>query len=463
MDTLIKFALAQLEILAGHPDVNVAKILSEIGKAKKRKVDVILFSEMAVPGYLLGDEWENESFIRDLMDYNQEILKASEGIVVIWGNVYADFDKKGEDGRTRKYNAVYMAQDGHWVSNDVFEGHTFKTLLPKYREFDDERHFYLMVKLAHEQGKSLNEILKPLSIKIGGQVVKLGAILCEDMWCDDYTDNPTAILVKNGAEIIINLSCSPWTWRKNDKRHRVVKSLLSKNPVPFLYCNNVGTQNNGKNIFLFDGNSTVYNKEGELIKQAKDYTEEVVEVEWSETCLPAGRLPETRNDVVTTALSEAHDIKELYDGLVYGLKHFFQTLPSNKVIIGLSGGIDSAVSASLLTAALGSENVFAVNMPSIFNSELTRSAAEKLAKKLGINYAIFPIQPVVDLTIKELESVEFLGRGTPTVLAVTGLVKENIQARDRGSRVLASIAASLGAVFVNNGNKTETALGYATL
>jgi len=278
MNKPIKVSLAQLEVIPGRPDINTEKIINEIEKAKKRNIDLILFSEMVVPGYLLGDEWENDCLINDLMEYNQDILKASSNIAVIWGNVFAQFDKKGEDGRIRKYNSVYVAQNGNWVNNGVFEGHSFKTLLPKYREFDDERHFYSMIKLANEQGKKLKEYLKPFPVKIGDETIMVGAILCEDMWCDDYAFNPTHILVENGAQIIVNLSCSPWTWRKNDKRHRVVKSLLEKDPVPFLYCNNVGTQNNGKNIFLFDGNSTVYNPDGSLQLTINNYQEETVDV-----------------------------------------------------------------------------------------------------------------------------------------------------------------------------------------
>lgn len=441
----MKVAISQMEVLAGHPDVNVDKILKETESAKKRKIDMILFPEMAVPGYLLGDEWENDSFISDLMKYNEKILAASKDIAIVWGNVYADFDKKGEDGRIRKYNAVHIAQDGKWVDNSVFEGHTFKTLMPKYREFDDERHFYSLAKLAIEQNKNLSEVIKPFPIKVDGGVVLVGAILCEDMWCDDYVSSPTKILIKNGAEMVVNLSCSPWTWRKNDKRHRVVKSLLKENPVPFIYDNNVGTQNNGKNIFLFDGGTTVYNSDGSIMLTAESYKEETIDAVIGNKKEKAVEIP---------AVSDELDTKELYQGLVYGIRKFFDNLPSKKVAIGLSGGIDSAVSACLLVEALGKENVYAINMPSKFNSDLTKNAAKKLANNLGIDYKIFPIQNAVDLTVDELKNGGY---------EVTDYNLENIQARDRGSRVLAGVAASLGAVFVNNGNKTETALGYSTL
>lgn len=444
MNREINFAITQMDVSPGHPDINVTKIIKETELAKKRKIDIIIFPEMAVPGYLLGDEWENDSFIADLMGFNERILAASSGIAIMWGNVQADFSKIGEDGRTRKYNAVHIAQEGEWVPNGVFAGHSYKTLMPKYREFDDERHFYSMSKLAAERGVSLNDLLKPFPIKIDKEPVMVGAILCEDMWCDDYAVNPTNILVKNGAEVIVNVSCSPWTWRKNDKRHRIVRSLLEKDPVPFIYDNNVGIQNNGKNIFLFDGGTTVYNSDGSIMITAKTYQEETVN-----TVVGLTKTAE----IESLPSSDERDTEELYKGLIYGIRKFFNGL-SKKAVIGISGGIDSAVSACLLAEALGKENVYAVNMPSKFNSDLTKTAAKMLAENLGIEYHVFPIQESVDLTVRQLSNME---------LSVTDAVSENIQARDRGSRLLAGITASLGALLVNNGNKTEIALGYATL
>lgn len=463
MNNSVKFAVAQIEVAAGRPDINISRIIREIEGAKKRKIDVILFSEMVVSGYLLGDEWENDSFVYDLMKYNEDILRASSGICVIWGNVFADKEKKGEDGRIRKYNAVFVAQDGKWASNGVLEGHTFKTLMPKYREFDDERHFYSLQKLASETGKDLESMLRPFELALNGERVKIGAILCEDMWSDDYAVSPTKLLVENGAEIIVNLSCSPWTWRKNNKRHRVVKSLLEKNPVPFLYCNNVGVQNNGKNIFLFDGNSTVYNKNGEVVKQARDYIEETIDVEINRNNYEiSGRTGQGRRD----ELSDERDVAELHTGLVYGLRKFFEGLGKKKAVIGLSGGVDSAVVASLLAEAIGPQNIYGVNMPSKFNSDLTKNAAAVLAENLGINYAIIPIQNSVDLTVAEMTKVRFVLLSDDrheTRLEINDLATQNIQARDRGSRILAGVAGCMGAVFTNNGNKSETTIGYATL
>jgi len=153
----MKIAVAQMAVVPGHPDVNVQKIVTEIEKARSQGCALIVFPEMAVPGYLLGDEWENAAFVNDCFAYNEVIKDATKGIAAIWGNVFVDDRKRGEDGRVRKYNAAFVAQNGLWVSN----GHVFKTLMPKYREFDDERHFYSLRKDAADQGLPIETLLQP--------------------------------------------------------------------------------------------------------------------------------------------------------------------------------------------------------------------------------------------------------------------------------------------------------------
>lgn len=449
----VNIAVAQIDIIAGHPDINVKRIIDTIESARESGDDIIVFPEMAIPGYLLGDEWENASFVKDCYAYNKEIKNATQGITAIWGNIDLDLSKKSEDGRIRKYNAAFIAQNGQFVG----KGNIHKTIMPKYREFDDERHFYSSRKEAQDSELPIEEFLSPIEVTIKDKPVKLGLILCEDMWSDDYTVNPIEILLKNGAEMIVNISCSPWTWRKNNKRHSVVRDRIKANPVYFVYANNIGIQNNGKNIFLFDGNSTIYNPDGSLMKVARDYTEETIR---------ASLFGEKTETLTNPEISDERDREELYAGLIFGIRRFFGSFPNKKVVIGLSGGIDSALSATLHAEAIGPENVFAINMPSQFNSETTKGAARTLAENLGINYTSISIQHSYENTIKELESAVFErldGSKTLTPLKLSGLNKENIQARDRGSRILAGVASVLGAVFVNNGNKTETAFGYATL
>src|ERR1035437_641971 len=390
----IKIAVAQIDVIAGHPDINTKKIIAGIEKAKKERDDLIVFPELAVPGYLIGDEWENSAYISDCYAYNEEIINATENITIIWGNIDLDITRRSEDGRIRKYNAAFIAQNKKYVGT----GCVHKTLMPKYREFDDERHFYSARKLAQDASLKIEDIFIPFEITLHGTQKKLGLILCEDMWCDDYTINPIDLLLKKGAEMIVNISCSPWTWRKNNKRHSVVRDRIKNSPVYFVYANNVGIQNNGKNIFLFDGNSTIYNPDGSLLKVATDYTEETIK---------AALFGGTTKTLANPIISDERDKEELYMGLIYGIRKFFSNLPNKKVAIGLSGGIDSALSAVLLTEALGAENVYAINMPSQFNSETTKGAAHTLAKNLGIHYATIPIQNSFENTVQQLEATIF--------------------------------------------------------
>ena len=452
LQTNIKLSVVQLDVIPGRPDKNTAKILKFIDEARKNQDDIIIFPEMAVPGYFLNDEWENSAFVKDAFGYNQDIISSSKDITVIWGNIDIDTSRINEDGRLRKYNAAFVAQNGKLI------GKTHKTLLPKYREFEDARHFYSLRKEAWDQHKPVAALLQPIPVQIDNKKVRIGLILCEDMWSDDYSVNPITVMLEHKADLIINISCSPWTWRKNDKRHRVVRDRLKEHPVPFIYVNNTGIQNNGKNIYLFDGNTTIYNPDGSILKVAHDYQEEVIRTAISDNSTES--LPGPPD------LNFERDMDELYRGLIYGIRKFFSALGNSKVVLGISGGIDSGLSTTLLTHALGAENVFAVNMPSKFNSETTKSAAFKLAKNLGIHYTSVSIQESFVYTLNQLNSVCFEQldeSGIKTAVKLSELGEENVQARDRGSRILAGLTSALDAVFVNNGNKTEIALGYATL
>jgi len=442
-----------MEVIPGNPEVNLARILRGIDEASAAGAALVLFPEMALPGYLLGDEWENDAFLRDLTAMNDEIVARTRGrCAAIWGNVRAVFGAhepilgrvpalglRGEDGRTRKYNAAFVAADGMLVSNGVFPGSTPKSLLPKYREFDDARHFYSLPKLAQELGVAPADLVAPFELSIGGVQRKVGVLLCEDLWDDDYAFKPVEVLKAKGADVIVNLSASPFGIGKQAKRDRVLAARTRG--CECFYVNATGAQDNGKNVFLFDGASPVY-VDGRKVAQGASFREDTV-------------------SMVSGLVADPPEIAKVHAALVAGLKATLARIGARRVVIGLSGGIDSGVVASLCVEAIGSDNVIGVNMPSQFNSATTSGLAAEVAERLGIRLLVAPIEEAVDVSRRQIEELT----GAP----VRGLVDENIQARDRGSRLLAGLAAQLGAidrcgvVFTNNGNKTEVAQGYCTL
>ena len=198
---------------------------------------------MAVPGYFLGDTWEQPAFLRDCESYGQDIIAASTGITVMFGNVAVDWQKKNNDGRVRKYNAFFIAQDGKLVQPDNMPyPYTIKTLMPNYREFDDTRHFFSLQKLARELGTTPQKLLSPVSLKIRGRRFEVGCLLCEDGWSDDYELAPLKILEEDAIDFYVNISASPYTLGKNDKRNRVFGRQAKDAGVPLFYVNCIGLQ-----------------------------------------------------------------------------------------------------------------------------------------------------------------------------------------------------------------------------
>lgn len=220
---LLKIALGQMEIVPGRPDLNTTVMLSMIDQARCKKADIIVFPEMAIPGYLLGDTWEQPAFLRDCEEYGRQIIAASTDICVIYGNVAVDWNKVNDDGRVRKYNACFIAYNKTLQGNDNFPyPFRIKTLHPNYREFDDSRHFCSLRKLAAELGHKVESLLQPVNLHLPRKNIKLGCILCEDGWSDDYATKPVTAIQNNGpADIFINISSSPYTIGKNNKRNRV--------------------------------------------------------------------------------------------------------------------------------------------------------------------------------------------------------------------------------------------------
>ncbi|PCG19275.1 NAD(+) synthase [Brachyspira sp. G79] len=452
----MKIAISQIEIIPSMPCDNTVRIISAISSAKKNNADIIVFPELCISGYMLGDMWESKGFINECEELGEEIIKASKGIYVIFGNVASDKSKKNFDGRLRKYNALFVAKDGKLIHNNI-NNYPFiiKSLLPNYKEFEDPRHFFSLKDLAFENNADIKEYLKPLEIECNGEKIKLGLTICEDAWSSNYSFSPMDIINSSkDVDLFINISSSPYTLVKDTKRHKMYGEIASKHNTPLVYVNNVGIQNNGKTVYTFDGGSAVYDDKGNLLLTANRYEDNVYYIEMD---------IKNKSYPKPIKIQENDEYKSIYDTVIYGIRKFTKSIGVNKIVIGVSGGIDSALSSAMYVSALGKDNVFLVNMPSKFNSNTTKDLAKTLADNLGCSYMVVPIQESVDYTVKQLESSPIIKDGNENYLKLSSFVIENIQARDRSSRVLSAIAASIGGVFTCNANKTETMVGYSTM
>ncbi|MFZ5643586.1 MAG: NAD(+) synthase [Bacillota bacterium] len=455
---MLKIALGQMEVIPGRPDLNTDTMLEMMAEAREKRADVIIFPEMCIPGYFLGDTWEQQAFLRDCEEYGRIIVEASADLCVFFGNVGVDWRKTGDDGRVRKYNSFFAAQNGKLCGGDNFPyPFRIKTLQPNYREFDDTRHFYSLRKLALEAGQAVEDLLQPVNVDINGKVYRFGCILCEDGWSDDYYLKPISVLGKVPVDLFINISSSPYTAGKNNKRNRVFSRQVKEVKIPLVYVNNIGIQNNGKTVYTFDGYSTVYNGGGEIVEYCSPFTRELRIVELDLTGSSTGTQP--------VSVPDDWGIESIYQSLKFGVSRFLSGIGMEKVVIGVSGGIDSAVGACLYTDVLGSDNVLLVNMPSIYNSDTTRGLAAKLAQNLGCLYTIMPIQESVNNTVDQINKATLtdLKSGSDFSLQLSSFMIENIQARDRSSRVLAGLASAFGGGFTCNANKSEMTVGYSTL
>lgn len=450
----MKIGLAQMRVIPGRPEKNIQTMRRFVEDARSSRCDLVAFPEMCISGYLLGDHWLDESFCRDLMTYNEDVRVMSGDIAVLYGNVYIDPEKKNKDGRIRKYNAAYAWYQGKPMPRSrpapMPDGVTYKTLLPNYRIFDDERYFYSLLEESCDQGAALEDFLAPFQFTVRDTPYRIAVEICEDLWFNDYSYDKkpldvSRMYIANGAECIVNLSASPWTYGKDRARHNRIQDAKKDcgRFVPFYYVNCTGVQNNGKNFVSFDGGSTVYTADGGIAMTA--------DIPYQETLLTHtfGDGPAAGRQVRTVSRPEA-----FYNAAVEAIRALDETMnrAGYPFIIGLSGGIDSAVVASLVSQAVGGERVRLFNLPTKYNSNSTRQCAAEVAGALRCSLEVIPIGALVEYNQKVLQPY-----------APNELHCENIQAKIRGSSILSNLAGILGGVMTNNGNKVEIAMGYATL
>lgn len=439
----IRLALAQINSTVGDIEGNTKKIIDFIEKAKKKECDIIAFPELAITGYPPEDLLLKPSFINKNIKYLKKIADASKDIISIVGFVDKNVDI---------FNAAAVLLNGEIVTK------YHKNHLPNYGVFDELRYF--------QKG---NEITL---LNIEGY--KIGLSICEDIW---YPENPINTQAIEGAELIININASPYYMRKAKIREEMLKVRARDNLVSLAYVNLVG----GQDELVFDGNSLIVDPDGNIHERGKPFEEDLVICDLEldtifRKQLKDNRLKELRasykreervNEVFLNykikekisvlpekIILENKEIELVYKALVTGLKDYIKKNGFEKVVIGLSGGIDSSLTACIAVDALGKENVKGVLMPSQYTSEESNEDAEELAKNLGIETFILPIKNIFDSYLKELQPIF---EGTKP-----GHAEENLQARIRGNFLMA-LSNKFGWIVLATGNKSEMSVGYATL
>ncbi|MFW9909057.1 MAG: NAD+ synthase [Candidatus Thorarchaeota archaeon] len=422
--------MAQVNSTVGDVEGNLSKVINWIGTAREQGADIVAFPEMVITGYPPQDLLHESAFIKANRKAMRSVSRKSKGIVAIVG--FVDIDKKGS-----LYNAAAVYADGELLHI------IHKVLLPTYDVFDEERYF--------EQGKS--EEIAPIAIRIGNMTINLGVEICEDLWDTTYEEKITELLCLRGAQLVINISSSPFHVGKQFERQRLVVEKAKKNRVPLFLVNLVG----GQDELVFDGRSIGADAKGRIIALGKQFEEDLIFTEFDLDTGFGEPLPKPRYD----------QEDEMYSALVLGIRDYFRKTGFKKAILGLSGGIDSALTACIAADALGTENVIGVSMPSRFSSGHSMTDAEELAQNLGIKYLQVPIQDIVnsyhDSLWPPLE--ELRAHFGVSIQQDDPVADENIQPRVRGN-ILMDISnrlKDLGILVLNTGNKTEIALGYCTL
>ena len=448
---MIRIQTSQLAVLPGNIRANFAHILEEIKIAKENHIGLLIFPELCLSGYMIGDLWEQPAFLRECENYGKKIAEASQHITIIFGNIAIDGDKKNRDGRPRKYNAAFVASDGVFLRGQC--PYIIKTLLPHYRQFDESRYFTGLLEAAREESASVNDLLRPIPLSINGETVNVGILLCEDSWDENAPLSPMSIVTKNNADLLVNISASPFALEKNKKRHRLFEKSLSELHRPLLYINRRGFENNGKNCYVYDGMSAAYDMDGHLLFEASPYQEK------RSTFL----FDPLTKKIVPLERSVSFHEDLLLSGLRYGIKNFLTSIGMEKVVIGISGGIDSAVNAALYRSVLPKENLLLVNTPTIFNSETTKKLARQVASNLETFFTEIPITQSIETSVASLDGLKIISPTDEKTLHISDFMKENMQARDRSSRILSALSAAFGGIFTCNANKTELSVGYGTL
>jgi NAD+ synthase (glutamine-hydrolysing) len=442
--TTLRIALAQINPTVGDLGGNREKIVDRTSRARDEGADIVVFPELAIPGYPPEDLLLKPSFVAANIETLNQVAEATVGITSIVGFVDRDDDT---------YNAAAVLHGGKVT------GVYHKTYLPNYSVFDEERYF--------RAGE------RPLIFSIGE--TKVGVNICEDVW---YPAGPTKTQALAGAHLVVNISASPYHAGKGTSRERMLATRAADNVVYVAFCNLVG----GQDELVFDGGSVIVDARGEVIARGKQFEEDLVVADLDLGAVFRQRLhdPRRRKERISLAgeavqrvaleptparikrrpavaahvVPPLEPLAEVYQAIVLGTGDYVRKNSFSKVVIGLSGGIDSALTACIAADALGKKNVTCVFMPSRYSSEESREDAVQLAEALGVHYLCVPIDETFQAYLDMLAE-PFAGR-EPDV------AEENIQARIRGN-ILMALSNKFGWLVLTTGNKSEMSVGYATL
>ncbi|HET8965513.1 MAG TPA: NAD+ synthase [Candidatus Acidoferrum sp.] len=413
----MKIALAQFNPTVGDFAGNTARILALATEAKERGANLAVFSELCLCGYLPQDLLERPAFI----ERNKRELKALTAKLPLPAIV-------GYAGKSSNGTGKAIANKAALLSGGKIVFEQSKMLLPTYDVFDESRYFQPATK------QSVYEF--------GGE--KLGITICEDVWNDKnfwavrlYDRDPVTELAAQGTQVLINISASPYTIDKRGLRVDMLRSTAMTHKLPVVYVNQVG----GNDSLIFDGASMALTADGKVAAQGAAFEEDLV---LFDTATGEGEIHEQPRE----------EIEYAYRALVLGTRDYVHKCRFTKTLVGLSGGIDSAVVAAIAVDALGAENVLGVSMPGPFSSEGSKTDAEAVARNLGIEFKTIPITSVYESYLAALKPV--FGKRKPDV------AEENIQARIRGNYLMA-LSNKFGSMVLSTGNKSELAVGYCTL
>lgn len=416
----MKIALAQLNYHIGNFNTNTAKIITAIEKAKAQQAEIIVFSELAIGGYPAKDLLQNTTFLKQCHESIETIASHCQNILCIIGAPVPNTDPEGK----ALYNAAVCLENGKVVHISK------KGLLPNYDVFDEYRYFEPSRKFACFTYKN----------------TKIALTICEDLWDDDqgnnsYVGNPMRELLQENPDLLINIAASPFSYVHYQDRVTVLKAQVAKANRPLIYVNQVGAQMD----IIFDGRSLAIDQNGNICQELKKFEEDLQIIEYTNHKIQSSTKHIQQQD---------QEVALIHDALLLGLRDYFSKSGFKKAVLGLSGGLDSALVAALACEALGPENVLAVLLPSIYSSDHSIQDALDLVKNTNCNHQIIPIKDIAQAFESTLAPF-FEGKQPDTA-------EENIQARTRGTLLMA-ISNKFGYILLNTSNKSEAAVGYGTL